>query len=204
MPTEGLKNWNPLKNSATGKGSPVGTTQKNASYPKKSTSPEDKPSVNLKDILESREKLKKTGAKEGQKPDGGNSHSMSIGLILMRRPAMAHSDDEDEHENDSDISNDEWDESNDKHSTPQNPQLDSKKRSKSPDSDYGSGSELTSPSHSVPKAKSPESPKPVNSKTKSEAPPATTVTEVKDSSTRSVKGLTEMFNNLGGSPAFSS
>ncbi len=84
-----------------------------------------------------------------------------------------------------------------------------RERSESPNSDYGSDdnvkSEPTPPSYSMPKAeKPPISFKPVNSKTKPEAPPATTVTEVKNSFTRSVKGLTEMFNNLGGSPVFSS
>ncbi|MDR2045890.1 MAG: hypothetical protein LBP77_02805 [Rickettsiales bacterium] len=178
LPPGGLKNWNPPKNNTTGEKSPVGTTQKNASLAK-FTLPKgsNQAPVSQDDILQMRKKLRKPGAKEGQKQDGGDNNSMDIGWILARRVAMKLSDNEDEHENDSDISNDEWDESNDKHSIPKNPQLDSNKRRNSSDSDYGSGSELTSSSNPVPKAgKPPVPPKPANLKTGPQAPSATTVT----------------------------
>ncbi len=196
LPPGGLRNWNPPKNNTTGEKSPVGTTQKNASLAK-FTLPKgsNQAPVSQDDILQMRKKLRKPGAKEGQKQDGGDSNSMDIGRILVRRAAMELSDDEDEHENDSDISNDEWDESNDKHSTPKNPQLDSNKRRNSSDSDYGSGSELTSPSNPVPKAgKPPVTPKPANLKTGPQAPSATTVTnEAGKLPASSVKELCGMF-----------
>lgn len=135
--------------------------------------------------------------------------------ILARRIAIEFSDSESEHSDS--ISDSGWttDESKDKQkeieqkkkvltksrkkSTPSNSQSDNKKGTSTPESGYRSDDDqqypetAAPPSHQPNTKKPPIPPKPVNSKTKPQAPLATTATEVKDSFTRSVKERCGMF-----------
>ncbi|MFJ5424179.1 WH2 domain-containing protein [Wolbachia endosymbiont of Drosophila barbarae] len=135
--------------------------------------------------------------------------------ILARRIATEFSDSESEHSDS--ISDSGWttDESKDKQkeieqkkkvltksrkkSTPSNSQSDNKKGISTPESGYRSDDDqqypetAAPPSHQPNTKKPPIPPKPVNLKTKPEAPLATTATEVKDSFTRSVKERCGMF-----------
>ncbi len=135
--------------------------------------------------------------------------------ILARRIAIEFSDSESEHSDS--ISDSGWttDESKDKQkeieqkkkvltksrkkSTPSNSQSDNKKGTSTPESGYRSDDDqqypetAAPPSHQPNTKKPPMPPKPVNLKTKPEAPLATTATEVKDSFTRSVKERCGMF-----------
>ncbi|MDX5507296.1 MAG: hypothetical protein O7149_01550 [Wolbachia endosymbiont of Hylaeus sinuatus] len=161
------------------------TTQKNASLAK-FTLPKGSnlAPVSQDDILQMRKKLKKPGAKEGQKQDGGDSNSTKIALILSRRPAIEYSDSESDDEDHTPDS--EWE---DKYSTTPTLQSDYRERRESLDSGHGPGSEPTSPSHPASEAGEPLiSPKPVNSKTEAplvnkESCVSSVNSEVKDPST---------------------
>ncbi|MCX3065649.1 WH2 domain-containing protein, partial [Wolbachia endosymbiont of Drosophila pseudotakahashii] len=135
--------------------------------------------------------------------------------ILARRIAIEFSDSESEHSDS--ISDSGWttDESKDKQkeieqkkkvltksrkkSTPSNSQSDNKKGTSTPESGYRSDDDQQYPETAAPPSHQPNTkkplipPKPVNLKTKPEAPLATTATEVKDSFTRSVKESTTHF-----------
>lgn len=197
------------KNSAntTGEKSPAGTTQKSTTT-KKSTPPGGgKQQKTLIDELSEKLKSRRKGISGKQEDDVQQPNNLpgvfgEISNMILPPRSRSNS----VSSNSSEESEQDWSDEKNECSKPQSFH---KERSESPDSGNISGddvhSKLTSPLPPEPKAEKPLiSPKPVNLKTKSEAPPATTVTEVKNSSTRSVKGLTEMFNNLGGSPVFSS
>ncbi|WP_341816615.1 hypothetical protein [Wolbachia endosymbiont (group A) of Agelastica alni] len=107
----------------------------------------------------------------------------------------------------SEESEQDWSDNESTYLTPLNPQLDSNKRRNSSDSDYGSGSEPTSPLHSVPKAgRPPIPPKPSSfteeansSSPEPQTPPATTfddtsIVDGKDPSTLPFKDRIAKFN----------